>query len=197
MWITGRIHVHLYSRIGKETYSNLSSREIIVRSPKELWPLRIICVKFSVALRECCNDNNNNITLSSNIFNFFATIINGNNLSNFLKMSLREWNADKILKAFIVIWIIFKYRFSWCVKLLYNLQCSHTSLLILFASFHMLHITFIWWLCNLFLKVQMYNTSGHDDQSLCHKFLWSNGKMPSLTSFLNNSSTVFSGGFEV
>ena len=42
----------------------------------------------------------------SNIFNFFATIINDNNLSNFLKMSLREWKADKILKAFIVIWII-------------------------------------------------------------------------------------------
>ena len=42
----------------------------------------------------------------SNIFNFFATIINDNNLSNFLMMSLREWNADKILKAFVVIWII-------------------------------------------------------------------------------------------
>ena len=46
------------------------------------------------------------ITLSSNIFNFFATIINDNNLSNFLMMSQREWNADKILKAIIVIWII-------------------------------------------------------------------------------------------
>ena len=191
MWITGRIHVHLYSRIEKETYSNFSIAKGTVTIAYHLRT-------FSVAFKGiCCNDNNNNITLSSNIFNFFATIINGNNLSNFLKMSLREWNADKILKAFIVIWIIFKYRFSWCVKLLYNLQCSHTSLLILFASFHMLHITFIWWLCNLFLKVQMYNTSGHDDQSLCHKFLWSNGKMPSLTSFLNNSSTVFSGGFEV
>ena len=57
----------LYSRIEKETYSSLSSREIIIRSPKELCPLRIeveiktpsLSRHFLLLLRDFYNDNNN------------------------------------------------------------------------------------------------------------------------------------------
>lgn len=54
----------LHSRIEKETYSSLSSREIIIRSPKELRiEVEIKTPSLSrhvlLLLRDFCNDNNN------------------------------------------------------------------------------------------------------------------------------------------